>query len=505
MSGSSSSGAPSGVVQNSALSFVASAQPMQSSPVASVNFQEENRDEMGQGDRLMPAGLKALCEACSRLYPDQPNPLQVTTRLKYWLGGHDPLDYISMYWNPGVPDENVPPHWHYISFGMSDLHGDGRVHPPPSQVLCSSPCPPPSGFGIELTFRLSCDEAQPPLWPAALLQALARYVFTTGNKFLAGDHVSWHRALDGSGKQSRVRHLLVSEDPQLKTIRTPHGAVTFLQMVGCTGRELRAAQRGSGFDVLKLIGEDPNCGGKWLVTSVKRRVSARRTRVSRHSTTLAQLAGVSARVRWETIPQETSEESCPSPIGSCVEQQIKETLQRGLTTMTAERTGPEGHMSTDSFEMSSIERALPHVGDSMQNSWRDEDSVEYFDGVHIILNAEGASLLPLAIEGRVLQGSHFTWREGGTAVTVLPPTVNGALATLQKPYAARGSWLQVVIPKELALDISRKVSSLSRLCESDSETDSDEESLDTEIPVLPLTISCGESFKITVLRDCDML
>ncbi len=44
------------------------------------------------------------------------------------LGGPDPLDYISMYSNPGNPEHNVPAHWHYISFGLSDLHGDGRVH-----------------------------------------------------------------------------------------------------------------------------------------------------------------------------------------------------------------------------------------------------------------------------------------------------------------------------------------------------------------------------------------
>ena len=44
------------------------------------------------------------------------------------LGGPDPLDYISMYANCGDPELNIPPHWHYISFGLSDLHGDGRVH-----------------------------------------------------------------------------------------------------------------------------------------------------------------------------------------------------------------------------------------------------------------------------------------------------------------------------------------------------------------------------------------
>ena len=48
--------------------------------------------------------------------------------LSYRLGGPDPLDYISMYGNPGDPAHNIPAHWHYVSFGLSDLHGDGRVH-----------------------------------------------------------------------------------------------------------------------------------------------------------------------------------------------------------------------------------------------------------------------------------------------------------------------------------------------------------------------------------------
>lgn len=34
----------------------------------------------------------------------------------YRLGGPDPLDYISMYANPGISHENIPPHWHYIRF-----------------------------------------------------------------------------------------------------------------------------------------------------------------------------------------------------------------------------------------------------------------------------------------------------------------------------------------------------------------------------------------------------
>lgn len=31
-----------------------------------------------------PAGLQSIVNECLKIYPDQPNPLQVTTRLKYW-------------------------------------------------------------------------------------------------------------------------------------------------------------------------------------------------------------------------------------------------------------------------------------------------------------------------------------------------------------------------------------------------------------------------------------
>ena len=44
------------------------------------------------------------------------------------LGGPDPLDFISMFNNLGSPMDGIPSHWHYISAGLSDLHGDGRVH-----------------------------------------------------------------------------------------------------------------------------------------------------------------------------------------------------------------------------------------------------------------------------------------------------------------------------------------------------------------------------------------
>ncbi|KAL5111720.1 hypothetical protein TcWFU_003174 [Taenia crassiceps] len=140
----------------------------------------------------MGLGLQAIYRACYRLYPDQPSPLQVTALRKFWMGGPDPLDYIYMFSNPGSAEARSPPHWHYVTNGLSDLYGDARLH------NCSTSADGPSGFGFELTFRLRREpgEKSPPTWPAHLLQSLARYVFRSQAQLLPGDHIPWHCPLD---------------------------------------------------------------------------------------------------------------------------------------------------------------------------------------------------------------------------------------------------------------------------------------------------------------------
>ncbi len=52
-----------------------------------------------------------------------------------------------------------------------------------------------SGFGFELTFRLKREDGEtgPPTWPAALMQALARYVFQSENTLCAGNLATLYR------------------------------------------------------------------------------------------------------------------------------------------------------------------------------------------------------------------------------------------------------------------------------------------------------------------------
>ena len=57
-----------------------------------------------------------------RVYPNHLNFLQASTKITYWLDGPDPLDHINIYVNS---QHNFI---QYVSLGLSDLHGDERVH-----------------------------------------------------------------------------------------------------------------------------------------------------------------------------------------------------------------------------------------------------------------------------------------------------------------------------------------------------------------------------------------
>lgn len=174
--------------------------------------------------------------------------------MKYWLGGQDPLDYISIYDNEGQILSDIPPHWHYISFGLSDLHGDGRVHPMHSDCLEDR-----SGLGFELTFRLkkTPDEikrrkdAKPPTWPANLLQNLAKYVFQTGNLLCVGDNIPYNKIL--SEKSPKIKHILIGEDVVMSKVNTKLGYVDFLQIIGATDEELEQAIQWNGNGVIGFL------------------------------------------------------------------------------------------------------------------------------------------------------------------------------------------------------------------------------------------------------------
>ncbi|WP_238650393.1 suppressor of fused domain protein [Paenibacillus piscarius] len=168
-------------------------------------------------------GWDAIEEQMTRLYGEQ-KPKHYAAMLPYSLGGNDPLNGISAY-----EAERPYPHWHFVTFGFSELFEK------------ESEDPEYSGYGFELTFRLarSPGEQEPPAWAINLLQNMARYVFSSGNVFASGHHLDANGPIC-LGADTQLTALAFTDDPELPAIDTPNGRVEFLQMVGITAEELEA-------------------------------------------------------------------------------------------------------------------------------------------------------------------------------------------------------------------------------------------------------------------------
>lgn len=170
--------------------------------------------------------------------------------INYRLGGPDPLDGISAY-----PREEPVPHWHFISFGFSELYEKE------SKDLERS------GYGFELTFRLkrSRAESTPPAWALNLLQNLARYVFDTGNSFARGHYMDANGPI-ALNVETAIRAVIFDVDPELPGMETPNGRLEFLQVVGVTLDELDAIKAWNGERFLELVKEKT----PFLVTDLAR-------------------------------------------------------------------------------------------------------------------------------------------------------------------------------------------------------------------------------------------
>jgi hypothetical protein len=180
-------------------------------------------------------GWDAIDAALRRKYPGV-TPRHYGTLLGWKLGGPDPLDGISVYQRTD--------HWHYVTYGMSELHTK------------ESSNPNESGWGFEFTFRLARNPAfdvEPPAWVANFLQNLARYVFQSRNPFAAGHHVDLNGPIATEHEDTAIRAITFAEDPELGIIGTPHGRLVFLQVVGITLDEYASIERWDATGLLNVL------------------------------------------------------------------------------------------------------------------------------------------------------------------------------------------------------------------------------------------------------------
>ncbi|MBA3549933.1 MAG: suppressor of fused domain protein [Nannocystis sp.] len=188
------------------------------------------------GEQEAP-GWAAIDAALARLYGRQV-PHQFASQTAYELDTPSPLPAIAVY-------EGVRPlHWHFVSYGLSELFEK------------SSEDPNVSGFGFELTMRTprAADETTPPAWPLRALQGLGRYVLGRRQGFDTG-HCAELGGSIAQGQGSALTCLACVPDPLLGKINTPFGSLLFLQVVGITADELAAMQRLDHEGVVNLLGE----------------------------------------------------------------------------------------------------------------------------------------------------------------------------------------------------------------------------------------------------------
>lgn len=187
-------------------------------------------------------GWVAISARLAQLYPGQ-EPKHFGTLISHMLGGPDPLDGISA-WRRTDP----VPHWHFVTYGLTELYAK------------ESDDPEVSGYGFELTFRLAiaqgevaATEAEPPMWALSFLQNLARYVFQSGNVFNDGDWMTANGPI-ALGQATQICSMGFATDPELtEPLDTPNGSVAFLQVVGLTLDEERAAKQWRTRNLLDVL------------------------------------------------------------------------------------------------------------------------------------------------------------------------------------------------------------------------------------------------------------
>nr|CAG4638601.1 EOG090X09WX [Cyclestheria hislopi] len=228
--------------------------------------------------------------------------------------------------------------------------------------------------------------------------------------------------------------MLLAEDILLPTVQGPLGSVKFLQVVAVTEDELQTAQHWNGSAVLELLRRVPAAGGPWLVTDMQRQLSLFELQPNiRHEIEQGidrdgcSLSGVSARCHWE---------------------ERKVALRGGSAWRS-----PETEEEDDDNRAGSEDDVEEEIISSSRNR-AEGDEVwpirRLYKGVHVTLNLEAASLIPVVLRGRLRHDRHFTFKAvaGDTAVTLLTAKVGGALASAAAPLVAKGPWLQILVDPE---------------------------------------------------------
>ena len=176
--------------------------------------------------------------------------------LHYMAGGSDPIDGASVY------DSNHQEfHRHIVSYGMSELYYDEEKAGDEF-----------SKWGFEFTFRLVPfqDDQNDPIWAIQVMNNLARYVFSSGKWFEENHFVPANGPIR-LDTETEITGFVFTLDPELGKIQTPHGEVSFLQMVGITNAEVELLKINPTTDAVKELIDRLKIDNPLLITDLNRK------------------------------------------------------------------------------------------------------------------------------------------------------------------------------------------------------------------------------------------
>lgn len=186
-------------------------------------------------------------------------PRHYAPPLHFMLGGEDPLDGVSIF-----DSEKQEFHRHLVSYGMSELYYNEEAVGGEF-----------SKWGFEFTFRLKpfAEDGEDPTWVVNLMNNLARYVIKSERWFEENHVIPANGPIRvGGTTELDIVGVAFTLDPELGKIKTPHGEVAFLQMVGLTSDEMaRITASGSTIDEVKKVLEEMREYNPLMITDLTRR------------------------------------------------------------------------------------------------------------------------------------------------------------------------------------------------------------------------------------------
>ena len=138
-------------------------------------------------------------------------------------------------WSVGVVPVTVPERYDYfLTYGFSHI-----LSPEPSR----------EGIHHEFAIAVPAGTEKSEIWAVALLRHLSRYCLSTGNELMAGDVMPFHGVPITKSPFPPQHHamfpstsldcIVVTPDPVIPYVDTPHGPIEIRRIVGIDTRELQ--------------------------------------------------------------------------------------------------------------------------------------------------------------------------------------------------------------------------------------------------------------------------